>query len=265
MQNIVCVSGGKDSTALALHCIERGLENLVFVYNDTKWEWEGTYKYLEYLNERVLGGRLLVLESEGMVALAARKKRFPSSQARFCTEALKIKPLVTYLQSLEEEYEVWIGKRRDESRARANTQFREWSDTYDCWVNNPLADWPVEKVFEIHAKYGVDPNPLYKIGMRRVGCFPCINSGLKELKAILTYHPERFDELEQYEADLGRSFWGPGTIPDWACSNTDTNGAKYPSVSDVRRYLSDNPNALNLFDVQPPACMSVYGLCDNPI
>lgn len=51
--NIVCVSGGKDSTALLLLAIERGAENLEAVFADTGHEHKQTYEYIDYLNRKV--------------------------------------------------------------------------------------------------------------------------------------------------------------------------------------------------------------------
>lgn len=50
IENVVSISGGKDSTALALLAIERKTENLHFVFADTGHEHAQTYEYLEYLN-----------------------------------------------------------------------------------------------------------------------------------------------------------------------------------------------------------------------
>ena len=49
--NLVSVSGGKDSTALALFAIERGAQNLMFVFADTGHEHATTYRYVKYLDQ----------------------------------------------------------------------------------------------------------------------------------------------------------------------------------------------------------------------
>lgn len=48
--NLISVSGGKDSTALALLALERGAENLRFVFADTGHEHPQTYAYIQYLD-----------------------------------------------------------------------------------------------------------------------------------------------------------------------------------------------------------------------
>jgi 3'-phosphoadenosine 5'-phosphosulfate sulfotransferase (PAPS reductase)/FAD synthetase len=272
MKNIICVSGGKDSTALALHCkYELKLENIVYIYNDTKWEAENSvvnfYEHLEYLNQNVFDGKLHIIDSEGMIPLIHRKKRTPSTMAKFCTEELKIKPLINWLKTIEDDYEIWLGKRKAESSKRANTKQKEYSDFYDCYVNNPLADWTWQDVFDIHKKYNIEPNPLYKLGFKRVGCMPCINSGMKDVRLMVQYMPEEIDKIRMAENETGSSWFPPGFIPDWACSreakNKDGILCKFPTIDDVVKYVTNNPDQLHLFDVQPPSCMSVYGLCDN--
>jgi len=52
-QNIISVSGGKDSTAMLLLAIEGKTPNLRAVFADTGHEHPITYNYLEYLNEEV--------------------------------------------------------------------------------------------------------------------------------------------------------------------------------------------------------------------
>ena len=54
MINLVSISGGKDSTATALLAIERGVENLRFVFCDTGLEAPVTYDYLDYLEQVLL-------------------------------------------------------------------------------------------------------------------------------------------------------------------------------------------------------------------
>lgn len=51
--NVISISGGKDSTATALVAIERGVENLRFVFADTGHEHQQTYEYIDYLENKL--------------------------------------------------------------------------------------------------------------------------------------------------------------------------------------------------------------------
>lgn len=128
--NMVSVSGGKDSTAILLLAIERGVESLRPVFADTGNEHQATYDYLGYLeqalgititrakadfSQQLIRKREVTMEkwrkdgvSEETIERAQAaltpsgnpfldlcmwKGRFPSSKARFCTEELKVLPI----------------------------------------------------------------------------------------------------------------------------------------------------------------------------
>lgn len=51
----------------------------------------------------------------------------------------------------------------------------------------------------IARRHGVAPNPLYGWGLKRVGCFPCINCAKAELALVDSHFPEQIDRLEEWE------------------------------------------------------------------
>lgn len=76
--------------------------NLTAVFCDTGWEHPDTYKHVNDVCLQ-MGVRLITLKSKyDFVSLAAHKKRFPSTNARFCTSELKMKPMIDYVLSLKE-------------------------------------------------------------------------------------------------------------------------------------------------------------------
>lgn len=123
MKLLCPLSGGKDSQATLLWCIATyGVENIIAVFCDTNWEHDITYKHLQYLVKKT-GVEFIVLSSEkydGFIDMVKKKKRFPSSQARFCTVELKSKPMIDYVLSLEDHVTIFQGIRNDESEDRAN-------------------------------------------------------------------------------------------------------------------------------------------------
>lgn len=67
--------------------------NLTAVFCDTGWEHPDTYKHVNDVCLQ-MGVRLITLKSKyDFVSLAVHKKRFPSTNARFCTSELKMKPI----------------------------------------------------------------------------------------------------------------------------------------------------------------------------
>jgi 3'-phosphoadenosine 5'-phosphosulfate sulfotransferase (PAPS reductase)/FAD synthetase len=70
--NIISVSGGKDSTALLLLAIERGAENMQAVFADTGHEHAQTYEYVQYLSETVYPIR--IIRADFTEAIAGRRR-----------------------------------------------------------------------------------------------------------------------------------------------------------------------------------------------
>jgi len=129
------------------------------------------------------------------------KGRFPSRKAQFCTEHLKRDMAVSYqLDLIAQGYTVvsWQGVRRDESLNRRNAKKFERLDDH-LYVFRPLVDWTAEQVFDYAAQRGIEPNPLYKCGMGRVGCMPCINAAKGEIKEIALRFPDHIEKIAEWE------------------------------------------------------------------
>jgi len=206
---IVSVSGGKDSTACILWALENlNKNNLEFVFIDTKWEHELTYKYLDYLEER-LNIKIHRLETIGMLELCKQKKFMPNRVMRFCTEYLKIKPFNEYLfkNYIEKNIDFIViqGVRRFESKKRENTPvFVEIKQIYNrksfiVKTLYPIAYWTDKQVFKYLQSKNIEPNPLYKKGFKRVGCFPCVYESKQSLKLIANedFYINRLRNLEK--------------------------------------------------------------------
>lgn len=212
---ILSYSGGKDSTALVLYLLKELKLNPFIVFCDTANESPDTYRYIDYISGLVESWGyppIIKLKSEyTFYSLAKYKQRFPSIKARFCTIMLKIAPPIKWaLDQKLENYVVASGIRRDESKQRNERKEWEYSKKiYDQVLWNPLIDWSVEQVFEIHKKYNIDPNPMYKKGFRRVGCFPCVNAGRNELLLMDKFYPERMKEIAQWEKELDSTYFAP--------------------------------------------------------
>lgn len=101
MKILVSFSGGKDSQACLIKAAQQyGVNRIEAVFCDTGWEHPLTYKHIEDVCKQ-MGVKLTILKSKfNFVELAKYKKRFPSTNARFCTEELKVKPMIDYVLSL---------------------------------------------------------------------------------------------------------------------------------------------------------------------
>lgn len=263
--NIISFSGGKDSTALILWAKEN-LPSFEVVFCDTGWEDPITYDFIKYISENV--APVITIKSkkyDGFVDMAVKRQRFPSSTRRFCTEHLKLVPMQHYIHEYHGgNVNMYVGIRADESLKRSLMKPEEFDgDWYGCMVYRPLLRWSVNDVFAIHKRHGIVPNPLYKQGMKRVGCMPCIMSSLGEIKTIINHRPDVIEKLIDAEAQVGRSFFPPGYIPDRFCSKRDEQGNIWPTVRDVVKYVQDDPDQIKMFDSEEPrSCMSVYNICE---
>lgn len=263
MRNVICFSGGKDSTALILWAREN-LEEFEAVFCDTGWEHPLTYLYVNEINSTLLDGRLRVLRSslyDGMRELVQLRKRIPSMKARFCTDELKVQPMIDWLKTVNDEVIVYQGIRADESQARAKMTPRQWSDYYDAWVERPLFYWSAENVFDYLKRHSVKPNPLYLLGAKRVGCFPCVLISHQELKAMMKRLPEIKERIRELESICGRTFFMPNYIPDRFRTFDPKSGKRLATSEDVFRYIERvDMNQLRL--VPEHSCVSVYNLCE---
>lgn len=188
--------------------------------------------------------------------LARIKGRFPSRRAQFCTEALKLAPICRWIEKHypDNDYARFTGVRRDESLARAERQWQEWDDHYDCEPFNPVYDWSKQMCFDYVKHHGEQINPLYSLGFSRVGCAPFVNSNKDDILKWATHFPEMIDKTRMWEQHVGRTFFAPcvpGMAINWiddvvAWAKTDHGGRQN-----------------NLFRIlPPPACESRYGLCE---
>ena len=114
VRHVMGISGGKDSSALAIYM--RGkVPEMEYFFCDTGSELPETYEYLQRL-EAALGKPIARLNSERGFDhwLWVYQGALPSPQMRWCTKAMKIKPLEEWIGA-DETYS-YIAIRADEHR-----------------------------------------------------------------------------------------------------------------------------------------------------
>lgn len=207
---------------------------------------------------------------EAFLDLCLWKGRFPSRKAQFCTQELKRDMAVGHqLDLIEQGYRVisWQGVRRDESENRKNAKRMERIGPR-LWAFRPIVEWTAVQVFSRHASHGITPNPLYRQGMGRVGCMPCINVNKAELREISMRFPAHIDRIAKWEWMVGQA-----SKRGYSTMMADAHDAK-----DRRQIFADlnirarvewsktsrGGKQIDLFADEPPsACASAYGLCDG--
>src|SRR6476469_8746547 len=115
VRHILSLSGGKDSTALAIYMRDK-VPEMEYVFCDTDKELEETYDYLKKL-EYWLGKPITRLKDDRGFDhwLKVYNDYLPSSRMRWCTRMLKIKPFEKYIG--DDEVLMYVGIRADEDRA----------------------------------------------------------------------------------------------------------------------------------------------------
>ncbi|QDQ26727.1 phosphoadenosine phosphosulfate reductase [Chitinimonas arctica] len=217
---------------------------------------------------------LAVLHPTGnpFLDLCLWKGRFPSRKAQFCTLELKRNVAVAYqLDLIEAGNQVvsWQGIRRDESVNRRHARKVERIGP-KLRAFRPLVDWSAKDVFDYCGSKGIQPNPLYKQGMGRVGCMPCINCGKDEIRQIDLRFPEALYEKRTWEQLVSQAskrgfatFFNKELHED---NYADRRVHIANQVSAVIKWANTTRGGrqfslLNQLE-EPTACASVYGLCE---
>lgn len=237
----------------------------------------GKRQFKHHWTQAQAGRALELLHPTGIpfLDLCLVRGGFPSHNRQYCTEFLKIRPLTEYSMEIIDNGQAvwsWQGVRLDESHSRMT----RLQGTGACVKSfdvaggglfnyRPILRWTAADVFEAHKLAGIYPNPLYKQGMTRVGCMPCINCSKPEIAAIAKRFPEHIARIAEWEALVSQvcrqnspvSFFHLGTqghagqasriydVVEW--SKTTRGGKQYDLLSDAQ---------------EPLACQSAFGLCE---
>ena len=230
-RHIVPVSGGKDSSALAVYLRQRNPEvHFEYVFSDTGVELPETYDYLDRL-ENVLGiqiARISALEEFDVAAKPGRTafdvalyEHFagflPSPRARWCTRVMKIAPFERFVGS--DRCYSYIGLRADENRqgylgtGGAGAKPVVISERPNITPVYPYKDDGIglEDVTRILESAGLGL-PDYYEWRSRSGCYFCFYQQIGEWQGLKERHPELFERAKAYEVmKRGRKYtWVDG-------------------------------------------------------
>ncbi|MFN8682570.1 phosphoadenosine phosphosulfate reductase family protein [Paracoccus sp. P2] len=210
--------------------------------------------------------------------------RFPSTKTRFCTGDTKLAPLMHRKRPLLNagiSVVDWIGERADESPVRAKKppiQSMRHPPGARNVLYRPIFRWTAAEVFSISDRHGLRHNPLYRMGMSRVGCSACIMVRKRELRLWAMRFPAKVARVRAWERLVGlvsrrtaalgtpASLLPAPTVPgdpadhgratidkaiDW--SRTGRGGRNYDLLIELERREAEDGGLL---------CDSEYGLCE---
>ncbi len=195
-RHIVNLSGGKDSTALAIFLHDK-IPQLEYVFCDTHKELPETYAYLDRL-ESFLQKKITKLNPERGFDhwLDMYGGMLPSAQVRWCTRKLKIEPFEAYIgNDLVWSY---IGIRADEGR---NGYISTKPNVHPVYPFKELGMTitDIETILE-HSGLGL---PEYYTWRQRSGCFFCFFQRTGEWIGLKEHHPDLFEQAKAYESERG--------------------------------------------------------------
>lgn len=192
-RHILCMSGGKDSTALALYMRNRVLE-MEYVFCDTDKELDETYEYLNRV-EAFLGKKIVRLNSKAGFDhwLDAFGGYLPSPSIRWCTKMLKLKPFEEYVG--EAPVISYVGIRADENRIGYISTKPNITTVY------PLKEAGIDYagVMKILEDSGIGLPTYLEWGRTHSGCYFCFFQRPIEWVRLLERHPDQFDQAQSYE------------------------------------------------------------------
>lgn len=208
VRHILGLSGGKDSTALAIFMRQHYPElEIEYFFCDTHKELKETYDYLRRI-EDWLGIKIHYLEAERGFDhwLEVYGGVLPSPKMRWCTKQMKIIPLEKWVG--DDEAISYIGIRADENR-----------EGYISTKPNITARFPFKEhglvkadILRLLEESGIGMPDYYR-WRSRSGCYFCFFQRKYEWVMLAQEHPDLFQKAVDYEQNHrdGRTYtWTQG-------------------------------------------------------
>jgi len=208
--NIVSLSYGKDSTAMLLMMLERGIQVDKIIFADTQYELPEMIEYQKVIDK-------LLLQAYGLIVTKTKPETtfehwfynkpvrgenmenirgFPTVVFPWWSREAKIKPI----QKEEGTGNIlYIGIAKDEEERSKAKMYINKKNKYKF----PLVKWNIsEKECYAYLKKR-NLQPPTKL---RTGCWWCPKQSKKSLKNLHNNHPELWKQLKQWEKDSPNGF-----------------------------------------------------------
>lgn len=228
MNQIVSLSGGKDSTAMLLMMLERGESVHSAVFFDTGWEFPEMFSHLSMLADFV--APIPIVSLKPAVPFAQRmmyqpvspkgkngaQPRFlgwgwPSPMRRWCTRE-KTRAIDHYLKRVPSAISC-IGFADDEAHRVESQNMRGRQGR----VRFPLIEWGVSEADALAycRARGFNWSGLYD-HFRRVSCFCCPLQGIRELRVLRRHFPDLWATMLKWDREMpdNRGFRDYATVRD---------------------------------------------------
>jgi hypothetical protein len=242
-RHILLLSGGKDSTALAIYMRDHHPEiDMEYVFCDTHKELPETYDYLMRV-EAYLGTTIVRLSSDlgerGFDHwLTMYRGYLPSPNMRWCTRKLKIEPFERYVG--DDPVYLYIAIRADENREGYISTKPNITPAY------PFKEAGIVKadVFSMLEESGIGI-PKYYEWRTRSGCYFCFFQRKIEWVGLLEQHPDKFEQAKAYEKPEENYTWIQGeSLEDLSKSDRITQIQQEEAKRKLRASARRRPRTL---------------------
>ncbi|AKJ10203.1 phosphoadenosine phosphosulfate reductase family protein [Streptomyces sp900105245] len=192
VRHVLGISGGKDSSALAVYMRDR-VPEMEYFFCDTGAELPETYEYLNRL-EAALGKSIVRLNADRDFDhwMEVYQGTLPSPQMRWCTKNLKIKPLEDWVG--DDKVISYVAIRADENRLGYVSTKPNIEAVF------PFREDGIDKdgVMRILDEAGIGL-PDYYEWRTRSGCYFCFFQRKHEWVGLKERHPDLFERAIEYE------------------------------------------------------------------
>lgn len=205
--HVIGLSGGKDSTAMALRLKELEPDtDWTYLITPTGDELPELLDHWAHL-ETLLGKPMVRITNGSLNSLISGFNALPNNNQRWCTRLLKIVPCEAWIARHRPAI-LYVGLRADEEerqglyskRVRVRFPMREWG-------------WGLREVRSYLKDRGVTIP-------RRTDCARCYDQRIIEWKRLWQEHPDLWAEAEAQEAATGHTFRSP-TRDTWPAALKD--------------------------------------------
>jgi 3'-phosphoadenosine 5'-phosphosulfate sulfotransferase (PAPS reductase)/FAD synthetase len=244
VRHILGLSGGKDSTALAVFLRQQYPElEVEYFFCDTHKELPETYEYLDRIEAR-LGIKIIRLEAARGFDhwLDVYGGTLPSPKMRWCTKQMKIIPLEKYIG--DDEAISYIGIRADENREGYISKSGNIKPVF------PFKEHGLVKadIYRLLEDSGIGLPDYYR-WRSRSGCFFCFFQRKYEWVKLAEEHPDLFEEAVRYEQEHadGRTYtWTEGETLLELLKRKDHIIAEYQRATTNRKESENNHSLAEL-------------------
>ena len=201
-KKFVCFSGGNDSLATLLECLDQW-EDFEVLYVDPGIALPETNEYIEAICKELEVKLVTIRTEEDLWELVRKKGIFPSRRIRWCAEHLKFGPLRKFYKQFNSVV-CALGVRRADSRIRGEI-YREtisWDDYMKNWRYLPILNWTNEQVKKRIEESDLWENPCYEI-YGHSGCYYCpFVTSSRAYLALKERHPDLFKRILDAEQSM---------------------------------------------------------------